>query len=224
MKQNTGLCLIRHIILNCSGVLHLLLSAVLLTFTFLPHSHQKLMAYWRPQVQGQRSSFQKFLWMWQLKEEVTWDFHINTKVTSTETLRWAWPELCYDFTFIPQVPVYRGRGAAGEYVCTRQHRSTALTVTHNNKQQGSLTWTGPTHRRHRRRSLHLFDTWTLHWRRCGKERSETSRHWLHLAVMHFSSDLSAHWGDCCWNCVNKTDPSPVHVTEQQADWFYLVIT
>lgn len=104
MKKNTGLCLIRHIILNCSGVLRLLLSAVRLTFTFLPHSHQKLMVYWRPQVQGQRSSFQKFLWMWQLKKEVTWDFHINTKVTSTETLRWAWPELCYDFTFIPQVP------------------------------------------------------------------------------------------------------------------------
>lgn len=93
MKKNTGLCLIHHFILNCSGVLRLLLSILLSTFTFLPLSHQKLMAYWRPQVQGQRSSFQKFLWMSQLKKEVTWDFHISAKVTSTETLRWGWPEV-----------------------------------------------------------------------------------------------------------------------------------
>lgn len=220
MKKNTGLCLIRHIILNCSGVLRLLLSAVLLTFTFLPHSHQKLMAYWRPQVQGQVFRNSCECDNWRRKSP-----GIFTLIPKLHLLKLS-DELDQNYAMIsplsPQVPVYRGWGAAGEYVCTRQHWSTALTVTQ--QQQGSLTWTGPTHRRHRRRSLHLFDTWTLHWRRCGKERSETSRHWLHLAVMHFSSDLSAHWGDCCWNCVNKTDPSPVHVTEQQADWFYLVIT
>lgn len=126
MKKNTGLCLIRHIILNCSGVLRLLLSAVLLTFTFLPHSHQKLMAYWRPQVQGQVFRNSCECDNWRRKSP-----GIFTLIPS-ETLRWAWPELCYDFTFIPQVPVYRGWGAAGEYVCTRQHWSTALTGTHNN--------------------------------------------------------------------------------------------